>query len=181
MKLYLVLISSLALCTSLFAQAQEADISQQESYFKRENVVLGGVLGMQFGSDATALNISPQIGYRFSKHFTAGFGVGYNYYKENGRGVYDDYTQNYLGGNVYAQLNPIQYLRLQVQPELYGFWGKTFPKKTVVPCFLVGGGLITPIGQNAGMSFMLFYDIAKHQYSPYQGELFYSVGYYFGF
>ncbi len=150
------------------------------SKFKKENLVLGGSFGIYFGT-YTSLNISPQVGYRFSKSFTAGLGIGYSYYKEDYDYGYKDWTQNYLGGNIYMQFNPFQYIRLQVQPELYGFWGSYQPDTKMVPCILIGGGLTMPMGNRSGVSMMIYYDVLQDDYSPYGNQIIYSVGYSIGF
>ncbi len=159
---------------------QQKVTEKSSSGFKKENLVFGGTFGLYFG-DYTSLNISPQVGYRFSKYFTAGVGIGYTYYKEDNYYGYEDWTQNYLGGNIYAQLNPVSFLRFQVQPELYGFWGSYQPDKKTVACVLVGGGIILPAGRNGGISMMVYYDVLQEDYSPYGNQVFFSVGYTFGF
>ncbi len=161
-------------------QVNSSSQSNQASGFKKENLVLGGTFGLYFGN-YTSFNFSPQLGYRFSDYFTAGLGLGYSYYKEDGDFGYEDYTQNYLGGNLYLQLNPVRFLRLQVQPELYGFWGSYQPDTRMVACVLVGGGVVMPVGNNGGVSMMIYYDVVQDSYSPYGNQVFYSVGYTFGF
>lgn len=151
------------------------------SPFKKENLIFGGTFGLQLGNHITTLNISPQIGYRFNQYLSAGFGVGYTYYKADSYYGMKDVTQNYLGGNIYGQLNPIQYLRLQVQPEIYRFWGSYSPDTKVVGCLLVGAGAFVPTGNRTGINFMLYYDVLQGDYSPYGNEIFYSVGFSIGF
>ena len=55
------------------------------SGFDLSKLSLGGTFGLQFG-DYTVINLSPQVGYDFSKYFTFGAGLGYTYYKDK---VYD--------------------------------------------------------------------------------------------
>lgn len=150
--------------------------------FRKENLVFGGTFGLNIGSSTTSFNVSPQVGYRFNKYLTAGLGLGYSYYKvESYFAGGKDLTQNYLGGNIYAQVHPIQYIRLQVQPELYNFWGSDEVDSKWVGCVLVGAGAYIPMGNRIGLSAMIYYDILQEKYSPYGDEIFYSLGVSFGF
>ncbi len=160
---------------------QETPVST--SKFDKSKLLFGGTFGFGWGSDTRSLNISPQIGYQFNQYVAAGLGIGYSYYRYD----YYDYdwgkdkvTQNYLGFNIYGQVNPIRYIALRVQPEIYSMWGKNIPSKTV-PCFLVGAGVTIPAGRVGGVSMMFYYDVAQNDYSPYGKEIFYSIGYVFGF
>lgn len=150
---------------------------EKKSGFDLSKLVIGGSLGFAFGNHSTSINISPQVGYAFSKYLTAGGGVSYTYYD------YRSSSQNYLGLNLFGRAYPIDYLTIQVQPELYSMWGSYSGVKydnRVVPCLLVGAGITIPAGRG-GVNMMLYYDVVQDDWSPYSSEIFYSVGYIFNF
>ncbi len=147
--------------------------------FDIKNVVVGGQFGFNITNGQTAINVSPQLGYRFNQYLTAGAGVGYSYYSY--KDVFNQkYSQNYLGMNIYGQVNPIKYVALKVQPEVYQMWGQNIETQTI-PCLLVGAGATIPTGNNGGVSMMFYYDVAQNDFSPYGKDIFYSIGYTFGF
>jgi len=152
--------------------------SATRSGFDKRNLVFGGGLGLSFGNDYTSFIIAPQVGYRFNNYFTAGAGISYSYYSFN------NWSQNYLGANIYARVTPISYIALQIQPEIYKMWAGDRFNNTIsktVPCLLVGGGAILPTGRNSAVSMMLYYDLVQNEYSPYFNRLVYSIGYIFSF
>lgn len=160
-------------------QAAATQAQKRQSGFDLSRLEIGGNLGLGFGNDYASVNISPQVGYAFSGYFTAGLGLSYNYYRWN-----DPYiqTQNYLGGNLYARFSPVSFIHLQVQPELYGMWGRAGGRdipSQMVPACLVGGGITLPLGGRGGVTAMLFYDVVQNERSPYGGQLVYSLGYTF--
>ncbi|MCC8147318.1 MAG: hypothetical protein LIO93_12985 [Bacteroidales bacterium] len=149
-----------------------ASVSAQNKFDVRR-LEVGGIFGASFGSNSSSVKISPQVGYAITEKFSAGVGVGYTYYG------YDNISENYAGMNLYARLRPWRYIQIHAQPELYRTWG-TFESE-VVPCFLIGGGVILPMGTLGGISFSLSYDLIQNNRTPYSDNLIYSIGYVFGF
>ena len=164
-----IILTALLFCLTLATHAQE----------RSNRWVLGGSLGFSLGESRTSLNISPQLGYRLTDSFTLGGGFNYAYYKWKS----SDSRSNYLGLNAYAQLTPIRYLRLFVQPEVYRRWGRTAgisDEEKVFATLLVGGGVIVPVVRG-GISMSVYYDVIQNENSPYRDRLIYSVGYTFFF
>jgi hypothetical protein len=172
-----------------FAQEEE----QPRKGFDKENLFFGGNFGLSFG-DYTLVNISPQVGYRFSDFFAAGAGVNFIYssfkYRYNDPSF--DYRDNYgvAGLNIFGRVYPIQYILLQVQPEMNYTWGKrkfnngAQPLKLdgkMVPSLLLGAGASIPIGgrRSSAMTFMLQYDVIQNERSPYGKKAFFNVGFNF--
>lgn len=157
-------------------------LNYREGNESQGRMIFGGSFGMAFGSGYVSVNISPQVGYEFNRYFTAGGGIGYFYYKEDSRR--NDFSQNYLGLNAFARFHPIRFISLEVQPEIYQMWGssggKSIDSKTV-PCVLVGGGVNIPSGRNGAVTMMIHYDLVQNEWSPYGSQIFYSIGYIFGF
>lgn len=149
------------------------------SGFDMSKLTVGGNFGLQFG-DYTIVNISPQVGYKFSKYFTLGTGIGYTYYKEDYRN--SEYKRHYATFNLYARLFPIEYIVIGVQPEVSRMWqsqtyyNETYKNNEFVPTMLVGGGL-----RLGGMLAMIQYDLVQDKNSPYGDGIVYTVGYSFDF
>lgn len=158
----------------------ERNKSTSGSSFDCSKLTFGGSFGMQFG-DYTVINISPQVGYNFSKYFTLGAGLGYSYYKYD---FYGKDKSHYASFDIFGRVYPIQYIVLSVQPEINRMWrtveydsGKNnFKENKFVPTVLIGGGL-----RFMGFMAMLQYDVVQDDNSPYGDRLFYSLGYSFSF
>jgi hypothetical protein len=181
-KILLTLAVALSTVIS-FAQDKE----EKEKGFQRDKLFVGGNFGLSLGS-YTFVNISPQLGYRFSRHFAAGAGINFQY-----AGLKEKYTtgelyrktaQGVAGLNVFGRVYPVQFIMLQVQPEANYVFGKetyynpgqviNFNK--VVPSLLAGGGLVFPSGRGA-MIISVFYDVLKNQYSPYSNKPIFNFSY----
>lgn len=151
----------------------------------------GGNFGLSFGN-FTFINISPQIGYRFTERFAAGGGVNFQYISNRTRiNNTTTYRSNRgVGGlNVFGRVYPIQQLMLQVQPEANYVWGKDrdfvagqefrFGGR-MVPSLLLGGGAVLPAGRNA-MILSVFYDVVQNPDAPYGNRPIVNIGYNIGF
>lgn len=175
-----------------FGQMSRPDTTDEEQRgFKRENLVLGGNLGLTFG-DFTFVNLSPQVGYRFSDLLTAGAGINYVHTSVRTRALGSGnelFRENfsYAGANLFARLFPTDFLFLSLQPEANYSWGKIkYPDDRAsisisgkwIPSLLVGGGLV--IGGNGprgrGTLISLQYDLAQDPRSPYGTRPFVNVG-----
>lgn len=152
---------------------------ESSSGFDISKLTVGGSFGLQFG-DYTVINISPQVGYNFSKYLTLGAGFGYTYFKEDYS--YVDYKQSYLSFNLFGRFYPIENIVLSVQPEISRMWqtveerGTKYSESKFVPSLLLGGGI-----RYSGLLAMIQYDVIQDKNTPYGDRLFYTVGYYFNF
>lgn len=164
------------------ATATQAKSQSSGFKFDPRNLTFGGGLGLQFG-DYTHIDISPQVGYNFSKYFNAGAGFSYLYYKDDyysgGEKLKD--KRSYLGFNLYGRVYPIPYIVLSVQPEVSRMWssiedsrGEKYKQEKFIPSVVVGGGV-----RLGAMSMMIKYDLVQDDYSPYGNNIFYSVGFNF--
>lgn len=160
--------------------------------FKRENLVFGGAMGLQFG-DFTFINMSPQVGYQFSDFFTAGAGINYIYSSIKTRNFQGNelFRENlgFAGANLFARLFPADFLFVSLQPEVNYRWGKikfkdgsptmNMPSATV-PSFLVGAG-ISVGGSRTGRGTLISvqYDLAQDPRSPYGTRPFLNFGFAF--
>lgn len=170
-----------ALCaSSLLVLAQEEEEEVKEKGFQKEKLFVGGNFGLTFGN-YTLINVSPQIGYRFTDLFAAGVGINLQYIsvkeKYTNGDLYRKSTQGVTGLNVFGRVYPIKQFMIQVQPEMNYVFGKeiyydTNPRQefkldaTIVPSLLLGGGLVIPSGRGAFIT-SVFYDVLQDKNSPY--------------
>ncbi len=173
------------LCTatvSVFAQDEEEEKPEKEKGFQREKLFVGGNFGLTFGN-FTLINVSPQIGYRFTDHFAAGVGVNLQYVsqklKDFNGDTYYKASRGVTGLNVFGRVYPIRQFMLQVQPEVNYVFGKELyynPRQEfnldamIVPSLLLGGGLVIPSGRGAFIT-SVFYDVLQDPNSPYGKRL----------
>lgn len=112
------------LCILLFLLAANLAYSQysretKKSGFDMSRLSIGGNFSLQFGN-YTVIGISPQVGYNFSKYFTAGAGFGYTYFKNS---EYDyEWKRSYLSFNTFARFYPVQSIIIGIQPEINRMW-----------------------------------------------------------
>ena len=130
MRKYLVfMLLTSVISLHVLAQEEERQPDEQKG-FDKSKLFIGGNFGVSFG-DYTFANISPQLGYRFNRFVAAGAGVNFQYSSVKYRDVSGNsaYKAAYgVGGlNVFGRVYPIQYILLQVQPEINYTWGK-YPK-----------------------------------------------------
>lgn len=166
-------------------QAQEEEGMSNPWFF-------GGNFGLTFG-DYTLINVSPQIGYRFSNFVAAGGGVNFQYISikrrlSNGDPFYKS-SRGVTGLNVFGRVYPMQNIMLQLQPEANYVFGKEIsynPRREqnlggrLVPSLLAGGGLVIPSGRGAFIM-SVFYDLIKDANSPYGSRPVINFGYNVGF
>jgi hypothetical protein len=189
MKKFFVSSLCLVLAASLCYGQQEPPST---GGFDKSRLFIGGSLGLSFGS-FTAINVTPQVGYRFSDIFAAGVGVNYIYYNyrfynvDGSLGERDVYS--YVGMNVFGRVYPIRQFFIQVQPELDYVWGQTtFYNPTItstlpgqfIPCLLMGGGAALPAGRGA-IVLSVMYDVLQNPLSPYYHQAVFGFGYNIGF
>ena len=187
--IYLILL----FCIPLIASAQDEEPKEEPVRgFDKSKLFFGGNFGLSFGN-FTLINISPQLGYRFNRTLAAGAGINFQYVssKTNFNNSIYDYKESIgVGGlNLFGRIYPLDFVFLQLQPELNYTWGKVkyyngmpddkLPGK-LVPSLLGGGGASIPMGRGAFIV-MVQYDILQNERSPYGEKVFYNFGYNFGF
>jgi hypothetical protein len=172
----------------LISQAQ--DETSTSGGFDKNKLFFGGNFGMGFGSSSTLVNVSPQIGYRFNRYLAAGAGVNFIYSSYRYRYSMPEYKENFgvTGLNIFGRVYPIDYLFLQLQPELNYTWGKyKFYDGTAdlkldnkfVPSLLGGAGAAIPAGRGAFIV-MVQYDLLQNERTPYGNRAFFNFGYNIG-
>lgn len=177
----------------VFAQ-EEPPAEETTKGFDRSRLFIGGNFGLSFGN-YTFINISPQVGYRFSDLLAAGIGINgqYSQLKEryNGSTRYKE-TYGVAGMNIFGRLYPIKQGFIQVQPEMNYIWGnsKSYISDTksslngkILPSMLVGAGAFFPTGRAGGFIVMAQYDMLNKSSvypdpgTPYGKNVFMSIGF----
>jgi hypothetical protein len=186
MKKALVFIWIVLLAAAVQAQEEEPP----KKGFQKDKLFLGGNFGLTFG-DYTFINISPQLGYRFTRTLAAGFGVNAQHvrFKDWDNGDLYQQKQTIFGLNIFGRIYPIPNLMLQAQPEVNYSYGKILyygpPKEeyrldaTITPSLLLGGGAVIPSGRGE-MIISIFYDVLQDKNSPYGRRPIYNIGYNIG-
>ncbi len=193
----LVLVITLAIVQTAFGQMRQPP-PQDDNYdaprgFDKNKLVFGGNFGLTFG-DFTFVNLSPQVGYQFSKTVIAGGGINYisNSIKTRNLITGDEvWRENfgYAGANLFTRIFPTNFLFFTAQPEANYRWGKIKyrdgrPTEQLqnewVPTFLVGAGVALG-GQNIGRGTLIsvMYDLAQDPRSPYGTRPFINFGFAF--
>src|SRR5215831_10296450 len=174
-----------------FAQDQPED--ETSKGFDKSKLFFGGNFGLSFG-DYSFINITPQVGYRFNKFFAAGAGLNFLYSSIRYRyspSTYD-YKDNYgvAGLNIFGRVYPIDYIFVQLQPELNYTWGKEIyyngsPEAKLpgefIPSLLGGAGGAIPAGRSGAFIIMVQYDLLQNNRSPYGKQAFFTFGFNMGF
>jgi hypothetical protein len=182
------------LCTLMaagaFAQDEREAPEPEKKGFDKSRLFFGGNFGLGFGNVSTLINVSPQIGYRFNEYLAAGAGVNFIYSSYRYRYVQPEYKEQLgvAGLNIFGRVYPIEFLLLQVQPELNYVWGKQSYEGgpelkldgKMVPSILGGAGAVIPAGRGAFLA-MVNYDLLQNERSPYGSRAFFNFGYNIGF
>lgn len=149
------------------------------SSFDKRKLEFGGALGLQFGN-YTTINVSPQVGYGFSKYLSAGVGIGYTYFKEDRNNF--DISEHFASFNLYGNFYPVEFIVVSVRPEISRMWQNIEYNRTstsyskFVPSVVLGAGV-----RFGPLMAQIKYDVVQDDYSPYGNNIFYSIGYTFGF
>ena len=129
-----------------------------------DRIYFGGGFGAQFGN-ITYIDISPAIGYMITRQLSGGVGISYRYYHNK----YLDYKTNIYGGRVFIRQNfSVMKLPLFLYAEYENLnyeyvVGQTqdgfITKREWIPGILLGGGLFQQIGNKAGFTVMILYNV----------------------
>lgn len=189
----LILFCVLSVFATVALRAQEIEDTGVKG-FDKSKLFVGGNFALSFGN-ATIVNISPQLGYRFNRFLAAGVGINgqYSAFKtefSNGS-TYSRESYGVVGLNIFGRFYPIPYLFIQAQPEFNRVWvtskfydtnpATEFKVKKFVPSLLAGAGGAIPTGGRGYFILMAQYDVLQEEYTPYGSKAFFSFGYNMGF
>ena len=153
--------------------------------FDPSKLIIGGGLNASYSNDYVSVGISPLVGYKITDQFSAGIGLGYQYYK------FVSYVDQYY--NAYYSSQNIIYPSIwgryfvfrnffvdatleedfiyQTDPlDQYGNFNATKSTFTV-PCLLMGVGVNFPIAGRVSLFAEVMYDVLQDPNSPYYGQI----------
>ncbi|MDQ6815168.1 MAG: hypothetical protein M3040_15640, partial [Bacteroidota bacterium] len=77
MKHLLIVLTMLCLSASVFAQD---DQDEKTHKFRRDNIFIGGAIGLGLSSGGFSAGANPEIGYSITNWLDAGISTNFNYY-----------------------------------------------------------------------------------------------------
>ncbi|MGI8637765.1 MAG: hypothetical protein ACR2KZ_20380 [Segetibacter sp.] len=175
MKRIIIVLGTLLLTVSLFAQQEEGSHK-----FRRDNIFIGGAIGLGLSNGGFSAGANPEIGYTIAQWLDAGFSTNFNYYSysaEYNRGVRQR-SFNY-GAGVFVRAFPIRNVFLQVLPEYNrintnlrdAYSGQQVTYKHEAPSLLLGVGYASrDVGRSSFYTVIMF-DAGSNENSPYIGHL----------
>lgn len=173
-KSFLILIlSSFSIIT--FSQKQDEEIKG----FKRENIFLGGSIGLNAGgwNNTFFIGANPQIGYSIANFLDAGIVTNLNFFSLNYNQAGFDYKQssfNY-GAGIFMKLYPVNQFHLQAQYEHNWISSNVTQRQTGLkqkfndkaPSLLLGAGYGRRIIGETSFFTTILFDVSKNLNSPY--------------
>ena len=128
-----------------------------------QRVYYGGTVTLSFGS-TTRIGVYPMIGYRLTPKISGGVEVGYEYV------TFDNHSTNNYGGSVFGRFHARRnlYAHAEYQTVNYEIFGPgNSSRREWVPFFLVGGGVVKPLGKNMSAYAEVLFDVLQDDKSPY--------------
>jgi hypothetical protein len=146
----------------------------------QERIFFGGNVGAWFGR-TTYVNISPVVGIKITKKFSAGVGATYNYFSEqygNQKFIYTVY-----GGSVFARYLIMENLFAQVGVDRLSvpdYRTGLLNSRTWIDNVLIGGGYRQRFSERGSFMLVVFYNINETPLSPYTNPIV-QMGFNIGF
>jgi hypothetical protein len=181
MKKFFITTAILLTTISMFAQSEEEE--EKSHKFRRDNIFIGGAIGLGASSGGFSAGANPEAGYTIAQWLDAGISTNLNYYSYSAEynGGVRQRSFNY-GAGVFVRLYPIRNIFLQVLPEYNrintsfknvssGNIGNEYKLKQQAPSLLLGIGYITrEVGRSSFYTAIMF-DAGNNTSSPYIGYL----------
>jgi hypothetical protein len=149
--------------------------------FRKENLFVGGGLGLGFAADQFSIGVSPEVGYSLNRWLDAGVVVNftYNSVSPDPSGYYNpDLSEKEFiyGGGLFARAYVLPFLFLTAQPEIN--WthdtqkyeasgGATYVYNVNAPSLLVGVGYGRRMIGEGTFYFAIMFDVLGNTNSPY--------------
>jgi hypothetical protein len=181
----------IALClwmVSLAGKAQDHMPNRTYTYtdeapasgFMKQNLFLGGSLGLGFGSYNFDVGVNPEIGYSLNRWLDVGAVVNFNYssIKADPNFIYNSNIsskQFTYGGGVFGRAYVLPFLFLTAQPEFNWThvtqkdmtYGGTYKYDANAPSLLLGVGYGQRVVGESGFYIALLFDVISNKNSPY--------------
>lgn len=152
----------------------------------RDNLILGGNFGLQFGN-VTFVDISPLAGYQVFKNAFLGLGVTYQYLNWETRG--GSYETHTYGGRVFARYIIWKGIIAQAEFEMlnldcfdedhYVLTNELRVARTWVPGALFGAGYFQGVGKRSGFTALVMFNALQSHCTPYENPVI-RIGFNFG-
>lgn len=160
-------------------QRYERNDDENTHKFRKDNIFIGGSIGLGLGGGGFSAGANPEIGYTIAKWVDAGISTNFNYYSYSA-----DYNAgirqrsfNY-GGGVFARIFPYKGLFVEVLPEYNrvninlkdlnaGSIGSDYKLSREAPSLLLGIGYSSRIIGRMNYFTVLMFDAGTNTNSPY--------------
>lgn len=160
--------------------------AQDETFFKKENLITGGTVNAGFGDNFTNLGASPYFGYSLNKYLDVAASLSYNYTSfRDYFYIGDRLRQSIYGPGAFVRVYPVKFLFGQAHYEYNMMRTKYIPVGTAnelynyeAHSFLVGGGISNGRDwevQKTYFYFSILWDVGNAARSPYKDNLGRSV------
>lgn len=167
MRSLLFIVSLMSVSVLTLAQGDENSL---KGVPWKERIVTGGGLGLSFSSYQDFISVSPIIGYAFTKKFVAGTGLTYTYTKYKDVSPGKDVTTSNYGINPFMRYTVFRGIFLQAEYEYLNYEAILIPslekQRSNWDSFMAGGGVMQPIGNRAGLFFMVLYNFSYREAQP---------------
>ena len=146
----------------------------------QERIFFGGNVGAWVGR-TTYVNLSPVVGIKITKKFSAGVGATYNYFSEQygtRKFVYTVY-----GGSVFARYLILDNLFAQIGVDRLSvpdYRTGLLNSRTWIDNVLIGGGYRQRFSERGSFVMVVFYNINETPLSPYTNPIV-QMGFNIGF
>ncbi len=182
-KLLLICFSTFLVLSVSYAQTtkEEDDDEEKKGGFKKENLFVGGNVGLGFGSGSFSFGIGPYFGYSINKYIDVAAALNYNYISQRSDFTTLKVRQSIIGPSAFVRLYPVKFLFAHAQYE-YNFikqkqiYGNGIPDiifKDEAPSVLIGPGFAS--GRDADNKTFYYisvlFDVLKRENSPYTDNL----------
>ncbi len=176
-KIMTCVVLFVGLAISTYAQSED----EMKGKFRRDNIFLGGGLGLGIGGWSGGFNLgaTPEIGYSVAEWLDAGISLNINYYSYRAEvnGGIRQRSLNY-GGGIFTRLYPIRNFFVQILPEYniiktnlkdlrYGSDGPEMHLRQEAPSLLLGVGYGTRIIGSSNFYTAIMFDAGNNTSSPY--------------
>ena len=155
----------------LFAQDYVEENDKKENA-PAKRLFFGGDFGLMFGTN-TYIELSPQIGYRFTNSLSAGVSITYKHYRLSD--MSGDYRMNIYGGSLFSRfyffrdfLAHLEAEQLNVSP--FGQWNSD--ERIWISNLFAGGGYRQRIGGSSYINFLVLWELNGSVHSPYSSPVF---------
>ncbi len=184
MKKSIIVLTLLSVVFFSHAQDENRSDNKKESFFKKENLFVGGDLTLSLSSNFTVLGASPYFGYSINRYIDVAASFGYLYTSQRDYLIYGDKVrQTVISPGAITRLYPVKWLFAQAQYE------HNFLRQKYLPADNSGylqstdrvdaNSLLLGMGFAGGRDednksfyyFSISWDVLKNKYSPYVDEL----------